>query len=427
MARRVLFYSHDTLGLGHIRRCLAIASSLASRIEDVSILIVSASSAAGSFHLPPGVDILKIPSIRKLGNGRYASRSLDGSSDDVRNLRAGILRETLRAFTPDVIYVDKDPLGPLGELSEILEENRAARALGEGAITLLGLRDILDDPEAVCREWEARGTIRAIDKLYDRVLVYGMREVYDLGLEYNFPESLLNKMEYVGYIDPRERDGEGHVSVGWDGGRRRVVVTAGGGEDGFALFSSYLRAARILEKRFSLESTIVLGPDFPAASAEAVDLLASELAHPVYVVRFAEEMAHYVRAADLVVSMAGYNTVSEILAYGKKAVVVPRVQPRREQLLRAERLASRGLVSFVHPDALTVQSFSDALAKALAEGVEPRPHAGVDLGGLDRTALLVAEILNAARDEGAASIDLSDSARCHEVIARSAAERAHVR
>jgi len=415
------------MGLGHIRRCLAIASSLASRIEDVSILIVSASSAAGSFHLPPGVDLLKIPSIRKLGNGRYASRSLDGSADDVRNLRAGILRETLRAFAPDVIYVDKDPLGPLGELAEILEENRAARANGLGAITLLGLRDILDDPEAVCREWEARGTIRAIDRLYDRVLVYGMREVYDLGLEYNFPESLLAKMEYLGYIDPRERDGEGRVSVGWDGGRRRVVVTAGGGEDGFALFSSYLRAARVLEKRFSLESTLVLGPDFPTASAEAIDLLASELAHPVYVVRFAEEMAHYVRAADLVVSMAGYNTVSEILAYGKKAVVVPRVQPRREQLLRAERLASRGLVSFVHPDALTVQSFSDALAKALAEGVEPQPHAGVDLGGLDRTASLVAEILGSAGDDRAPSMGPRPARHEAGGPVDAAWERVHVR
>src|SRR5262245_64052330 len=115
------------MGLGHIRRCLALATSLASRIDDLSILVVTGSAAASAFPLPPQVDLLKIPSIRKLGNGRYAPRSLGGTWAELRDLRAGILRETLRTFSPDIIYVDKDPLGPLGELEGILEDNRSAR------------------------------------------------------------------------------------------------------------------------------------------------------------------------------------------------------------------------------------------------------------------------------------------------------------
>jgi len=393
LSRRVLIYSHDTVGLGHIRRCLALAGSLAQRIDDLSVLVVTGSAAASSFSLPPRVDLLKLPGVRKITNGHYAPRSLDGEPGELRALRSGILRETLKVFAPSLIYVDKEPLGPLGELADVLEENRAARRAGNGATTLLGIRDILDDPESVRREWRERGTADAIGRLYDRVLVYGMREIFDLGREYGFPESLTRKIEYLGYIDPRERDGQGHAESHDGAQPKRVVVTAGGGEDGLFLFTSYLHAARTLETRRPLESTLVLGPDFPAGALESLELLSNELTHRVYIVRFAEDMAYYVRNADLVVSMAGYNTISEILAYGKHALVVPRVEPRREQLVRAERLARLGLVSFVHPAALTATSFSEAIARAL-DGVDtPLPPATVDLRGLERTASLVSTIL----------------------------------
>jgi predicted glycosyltransferase len=390
---RALFYSHDTLGLGHIRRCLALATSLTQRIDDLSVLIVTGSSAASSFALPPNVDLLKIPGLRKVENGRYVSRALHAEASDVRALREGLMRETMRVLEPEILYVDKDPLGPLGELEVILRENAEARAMGRGAITLLGLRDILDDPAIVREEWTARGTVEAIDHYYDRVLVYGMQDLYDLGAEYKLPPAVTAKTSYLGYIDPRERDQLERWTATQHGHTQKIVVTAGGGEDGFQIFSTYLRAARHLEVQHSIESTLVLGPDFPESSVELLELLASELTHRTFIVRFAEEMSYYLQNADLVVSMAGYNTMSEVLAYGKRAVVVPRVKPRIEQLLRAERLARRGLVSFVHPDQLSDQALADAVSRGLSQTLTRAADGAIDLSGLERTAAIVSEML----------------------------------
>lgn len=390
---RILLYSHDTLGLGHLRRCLALAAGFTRRIPDAAVLIVSGSRAAGSYTLPPRVDMLTLPSLHKRGNGDYVSRSLDGDAAEIRALRSGILRATVKVFAPQIIYVDKEPLGPLGELREVLEDNLALRERGAGAATLLGLRDILDAPDAVHAEWASRGTLESIRRYYDQVVVYGMREIYDLAVQYRLDPALAARLCYAGYIDPRERDSLERWSAAKAGDSIRIAVTAGGGEDGLFVFTSYLRAARRLEQTHRLESTLVLGPDFPERAVESVELLAGELSHPVYIVRFAEDMSHYIRQADLVVSMGGYNTVSEICAYAKRAVLVPRVEPRLEQLLRAERLAERGLVSYADPRTLTDESFARVLSSALESPAPPSTGGVLDMRGLECTAALVEELL----------------------------------
>ena len=67
---RVLLYSHDSQGLGHVRRNLTIAHHIAAAIpaatgRPVSGLLVSGLAPASVFPLPQGFDWLTIPGISK--------------------------------------------------------------------------------------------------------------------------------------------------------------------------------------------------------------------------------------------------------------------------------------------------------------------------------------------------------------------------
>ena len=137
---RILVYSHDTFGLGHLRRCRTIAQSLVERRKGLSVLILSGSPIIGSFEFRTRVDFVRIPGVIKLRNGEYSSLSLHMDISEVLRLRAAIIRHTAEAFAPDVFLVDKEPLGLRGEIQDTLY------ALKERGVRLvLGLRDIMDD------------------------------------------------------------------------------------------------------------------------------------------------------------------------------------------------------------------------------------------------------------------------------------------
>ena len=122
---RILIYSHDSFGLGHLRRCRTLAQAIVSRYPNVSVLILSGSPIVGSFEFPTRVDFVRVPGVIKLRNGEYSSLSLHMDLGEVLELRASIIRHTAMAFQPDVFIVDKEPLGLRGEIAETLHELRA--------------------------------------------------------------------------------------------------------------------------------------------------------------------------------------------------------------------------------------------------------------------------------------------------------------
>ena len=121
MPQRVLIYSHDSFGLGHLRRCRAVAHALVEEHPDMSVLILSGSPIIGSFDFRNRVDFVRIPGVIKLRNGEYTSHSLQLHVEDTLALRASIIRHTADTFQPDLFIVDKEPLGLRGEVRETLE------------------------------------------------------------------------------------------------------------------------------------------------------------------------------------------------------------------------------------------------------------------------------------------------------------------
>ena len=117
---RILMYSHDTFGLGHLRRCRTIAHSLVENYSGLSVLIISGSAIAGAFDFRARVDFVKIPSVIKLRNGEYTSLDKHIDLSETIRMRESIIRHTAESFRPDIFIVDKEPMGLQGEITDTL-------------------------------------------------------------------------------------------------------------------------------------------------------------------------------------------------------------------------------------------------------------------------------------------------------------------
>jgi len=333
---RVLIYSHDTFGLGHLRRCRAIAHALVERSKDVSVLILSGSPIIGSFDFRARVDFVRVPGVIKLRNGEYTSLNLHVDIEEMLAMRASIMQHTAEIFDPDLFIVDKEPLGLRGELQGTLEMLRA-----RGTSLVLGLRDVMDDPDLLAPEWERKNVVPALDGLYDELWVYGLPQICDPLEGIEVPPSVRKRMVYTGYL--RRGLPDGPVP---DGLREPyILVTPGGGGDGDAMVDWVLSAYEA-DPGLPYPAVVVTGP-FMAPEAQAEFASRAARLTRVEMLTFAPTMERLMERAVGVVAMGGYNTFCEILSFDKRALIVPRTAPRREQYIRASRAMDLGLVNML--------------------------------------------------------------------------------
>ncbi len=341
---RVLLYSHDSFGLGHLRRCRALGGALTAARGDLSTLIISGSPIIGAFEFPERVDFVRVPGVIKLRDGAYTPTKLTVETAAAFRLRAEIIEETARVFAPDLVIVDKEPLGLRGELSQTLKMLKEM-----GARLVLGLRDVLDDAEALDQEWARKNVGPALADLYDEVWIYGVREIFDPLAGIALPPGLPERTRYTGYL---RRDtaaiGRGQPRFALPA-EPYVLITTGGGGDGEGLIDWALSAYEHFGDSLP-QAVFMLGPFMdPAAQERFLDRAAAvpEITAAV----FDAEMERIVERAAGVVAMGGYNTFCEILSFDKPAVIVPREKPRREQWIRAARAQELGLARMLEDPA----------------------------------------------------------------------------
>ena len=369
-----MFYSHDTYGLGHLKRTLMLAGFLRTRMPALSQLVVTGSPLAHRFQLPPGADYIKLPSVVKVGAEHYEARSLALPFGRVRHLRREMLLSAARHFRPHALIVDNVPAGLKGELRPTLHSLRDTSCR-----LVLGLRDVVDEADWVRQAWSRDGIYELLDELYDLILVYGRRDVFDVVEKYGFSPKAAAKTRFVGYLRraPAGRDAaEIRTELGVRRNERLVVVMAGGGGDGYDLLRAALEAIR-LGGRPGFHFLLLGGPLMPPEHRQRARALSAKH-EGVHYLDFVDDAASYVAAADVVVSMGGYNSVCELLSLRKLAIVVPRVSPRREQLIRAEVLAKRGVLRMIHPDELTADRLLEEMDRLLDDRSYPPPSFALD-------------------------------------------------
>jgi len=382
-AARLLIYSHDSFGLGHLRRCRAIAHHLVERYRQLSILILSGSPIIGSFDFKTRVDFVRIPGVIKLRSGNYTPLSLHLDIEQTLAMRSSIIKHTAEIFDPHLFLVDKEPLGLRGEVGDTLEMLK-----DRGTRLVLGLRDVMDEPNLLRKEWQRKNVYPALNELYDEIWIYGLPEIFDPLSELPDMKPLADKMSFTGYLRRQLPQAPPDAHESELPSEPYLLVTTGGGGDGEELIDWVLSAYES-EADIPHPALLVFGPfmnqDRRLAFQERVAKLAK-----VHAITFESRFERLVDRAIGVVAMGGYNTFCDIMSFGKPALIVPRTRPRQEQLLRATRAEALGLVRVLPDDG---KRDPKVMASALSTLPDWRPNPDIDmtrfLGGLDKIADLV--------------------------------------
>lgn len=398
---RLMVYSHDAFGLGNLRRMLSICDYLLRCWPRLSILLVSSSSMLQGFRLPTGLDYIKLPCLNRGTTGKLAAKYLGTTIEETVALRSQLIYAAATHFKPDLLLVDKKPTGLKNELTATLTHLR--QHLPQSKCVLL-LRDILDTPEKTAGEWRKLGYGQAVQTYYDQVLVVGMQSIFDLVQAYQLPLPIAHKISYCGYIRKRpNHSGRNDLrqQLGLKERDRLVLVTPGGGEDGYDLIKNYLQGIKalpqdVLDNRYeNIHSLVLCGPEMPVLQQMELRKIAATCPR-VTIKNFTDDLLAHLAASDTVVAMGGYNTLTEVLSLNKRAVVVPRMAPSQEQFIRATKFAERGLITMIHPEKVTPRS----LIQSVLAQTEHQPNssnqptsAGLDFNGLPRIANHLAALL----------------------------------
>ena len=373
-ATRIMFYSHDTYGLGHLRRARALASALIAADPNASAIILTGSPVAGRFTFAEGIDHIRLPGVTKLYDGTYESQSLGLNIDETTALRSALIKTAVKQYDPDILIVDKEPTGFRGELLPTL---KWIAKKGKTRL-VLGLRDVLDEAEVLSAEWDRKGALKAAERFYDEIWVYGPKSVYDPTKGLAFSDDLRALTHWTGYLRRDITDEQETPDTPY------ILVTPGGGGDGACLVDLVLKAYE-QDLDLSPDALLVYGPFLTGEVREAFEERVAKLEGRVTSVGFDGRIESLFADAKGVICMGGYNTFCEVLSFDKRAVIMPRTVPRLEQWIRASRAEELGLVRMLdeNRDGKTVSAMNAAI-RGLPEQKKPsQAGASALLNGLD--------------------------------------------
>ncbi len=383
MTARVLIHVQHLMGIGHQSRAALISRALVAAGAEVTYV-------SGGFPVP-GLDVgdaevVQLPPARA-SDGRYrglVNEALLPVDDAWRSTRRERLLRTLERCRPEVVVTETFPFGRRLLRFELLPllERLALRYPRTRLVS--SVRDILERRSRPEREQESVDLVRS---RYCRVLVHSDPAVVPLDASFPLAKQIEERLAYTGYVAPAP------VAMETECGRDEIVVSAGGGRVGEKLLRAAI-GAHPISAHARRRWRILVGPDLPESTLQG---LRRQAPRKVRVERNRPDFPHLLSHCHVSISQAGYNTVADILRAGARAVLVPYAESgEREQSLRADLLAARGVAVVLGPDALGPESLARALSAAAAL---PRPLAEeVDLDGARRAASLLLEIAEGRYD-----------------------------
>lgn len=385
--------------MGHMQRTGSIAWEIYRLREEASILTFSDSQLGQFFSISPHHDYIKLPSIAKDGPGNWKATHLSMSFPEILHLRKQLISHVLLNYAPDIFLVDHMPHGAMGELLPALEAMKHSRIQTQ---VVLGLRDILDSPDVTIKRWQMEGAYEAIERYYARILVFGMQNVYDVVDKYQIPEAEAKKVFYCGYVTNlaaavRAPTLRAKYLANEAADTPLIVVMAGGGADAYPMMSTLFDALpKVLENQRCVLA-VVTGPFMPVELIGELSRRSEGL--PVFLMESVNDSLSHIGAADLVISMAGYNTTVEILRMKKPAILIPRAGPSAEQRTRARLFAEKHWVDMMDPDEVTPDDLAERICYHLSHPFESNPDELPNLEGAAGAAKLTLSVLASKNEQ----------------------------
>jgi predicted glycosyltransferase len=362
---KIIFYCQHVLGIGHFFRSLEVCRAL----DEHDVILVTGGPR-------PDVDLAEhIREVRLPGlmmNPDFSelfTTEKNTSTEKVRSDRKKILLGLLESENPDLFIVELYPFGRKAfkfELDPALEYVRMKNR--NRCRSICSLRDILvekKDPEK-----HEKRVVKILNRYFDALLVHSDPELFLLDESFSRIQEIQIPLVYTGFVSPKPhadayRIIRKRLNIG--SGKKLVVASAGGGKVGFSLLAATLEAAYLLKDDLALHMEVFSGPFMSSEEFIRLKQLENE---SVGVSRFTPDFLSYLKAADLSVSMAGYNTCMNILAAKTPAIVWPFSQ-NREQRLRAQRLAHKAPFTVLTDGDLNPERLAFFIRERLLHKKEP--------------------------------------------------------
>lgn len=343
---KVLIAVTHLLGTGHLSRALTLGRAFAADSHQVRVV-------SGGFAAPQlstdGIDFLQLPPLRSDGvDFTRLLTSSDQIADTAYNTQRQIaLCSALKDFQPDILITELYPFGRRSLAAEFQALLTSAKSMPRRPVVLASIRDILAPPSKPKKAVQADAMIATF---YDAVLVHSDPTATRLDASWPVSQMLNEKLRYTGYVAPPAAQPHAQGA-----GQDEILVSAGGGSVGDALFETALQAAKLMpEKKWRL---LVGGSD-------AIDRISRfrDRHSPAAIEPARPDFRQMLPRAAASVSMCGYNTALDLLQSGTPAVLIPFDAGKEvEQGLRAKSLSPL--------DGIEVRTSADLTAERLCAAV----------------------------------------------------------
>jgi predicted glycosyltransferase len=375
---KIIHYCQHIWGVGHYFRSLEICKALKAH----DILMVTGGAEVDT-PLPPHVRSLRLPALMTDRNYTGLFPTEKGQTlEAVKSERRRLLFELFEREAPDAFFVELYPFGRRAfrfELDPVLDGIRSGTL--HRSLVVCSLRDILvekKDPGV----YEKR-VVDILSRRFDALLVHADPALITLDRTFSRLVDLSIPVVYTGFITPKpsaaaRRRLRSRLHISDD--TTLLVASAGGGQAGIVLLQPLLESLAYLESDRPLVLHVFTGPYMPT---DEFELLQGWANSRVKVERFTTDFLSFLAAADLSISMGGYNTCMNILASKVKALVWP-YPGDREQGLRANRMEEIGAISVLHEKDLQPRRLA-AIIRNRMIAAEPVAHS-INLDGAARTA-----------------------------------------
>lgn len=387
---RILLYCHNALGLGHLVRTGAIAAAIRRIDPSADVLVVTGAQITIPALFPNDVAYVKLPSARLcIENGQTVATAahLSIPFDELRALRAALIKTVVTEFQPDACLVDHNPAGFYNELDLAIT---AYRELASNGRLVLGMRGIAyggSDNEQYIQKYSSY-----LRSVYDGILVYVDPSVLDIGSY--MPPDIAAKLVYTGYVTRFHALSRERSHVPNCRGSKTILLAAGSGSVGYSMMRRVLDS---LGEGAEPDWRVVVctGPYMENREADALDYQISQLPRlkGTRVHRVAHDAYDLLTSADVFIGQAGYNTLAEVMATRCHAVIIPYESLHGEQLAHASLLENRGLVTVIRQHELTASK----LLSAVRKGIESRSQSDLSTVDLDGAVRAAEYLLNFAR------------------------------
>ncbi|MDC0336174.1 hypothetical protein OAN24_04705 [Pseudodesulfovibrio sp.] len=383
---RIVFYCQHVLGVGHVFRSLEIIKGL----KDHEVIMVTG-GAEVDFDPPAHMTHIQLPGLMMTPDFKEFIPLEEGVTDveDVLTRRLKQFKEIMKEYRPDVFLVELFPFGRKKFRFELLPilEGVGFNTWGQ-CKAVCSVRDILVEKEDMQRQvWRVH---QMLNPNFDAVLVHSDPKLVTLDETFPGVDGIKPPVHYTGYVARKPKPGAGdrlREELGL-GETPLITLSVGGGHIGANLLQGALKASPILQETHPHTLCVFTGPyATEEAFAEYQAMTADQ--DWITVKRFTKRFPDYLDAANLSISLGGYNTTMNLLATGTYGLMYPFLQ-NREQRMRTTRLEERGIVKMLLDEDLD----SSILASHMAEGLErtPTPH-GLDLNGGPNSARILEELI----------------------------------